>query len=74
MQLSDYPSDFPDGNVSEVAREQFQEHYLRPLGRGVKYVLLKSRFRVMYQCHMSMFFDRNAYGNEPLQYSYCEDG
>ena len=70
MHLLDYPSDFPDGDVSEVAEKQFEEHYLRPLGDGVKYVRLKSRFRVVCQCHILMFFDRNAHGKEPLRYSY----
>ena len=74
MHLLDYPSDFPDGNVSEVAEKQFQEHYPRPLGDDVKYVQLKSRFRVMCQCHMLMLFDRNAHEREPLRYSYWEDG
>ena len=73
MQVSDFPSDFPDGNVSEVAEKQFQEHYLRPLGDDVKYVQLKRRFRVMCQCYMLMFVDRNAQGRQPLRYSYWED-
>jgi hypothetical protein len=49
MQLLDYPDDYPDGNVSEMAEKQFQEHYLGPLGNGVKYVQLKSGSRVFYQ-------------------------
>ena len=51
MQLEDYPREFPSGDVSEVAEALFQEHYLRPLGDGVRYVQLESRFRVMCQCH-----------------------
>ena len=70
MQVSDFPGDFPDGNVSEVAEKQFKEHYLRPLGDNVKYVQLKRRFRVMCQYYMLMFVDRNAQGRQPLRYSY----
>ena len=70
MHMLDYPSDFPDGNVSEVAEKQFEEHYVRPLGDDVKYVQLKSRLRVMCQCYMLTFFGRNAQGRQPLRYSY----
>ena len=67
MDMSDDPDTYPDSNVSEEAEKRFQEHYLHPLGDDVRYVQLKSRFRVMCQCHILMFFDRNAQGREPLQ-------
>ena len=62
MHLLDYPSEFPDANVSEVAEMQFQEHYLRPLGDDVRYVQLMSGSTVICQCHMLMLFGRNAQG------------
>ena len=46
MHLADYPHEYPDSNVSEVAEQQFQEHYLRPLGDDVRFVRLESRFKV----------------------------
>ena len=70
MYMGDHPSDFSDGNVSEVAKKQFQEDYLCHLGDDVEYVQLQSRFIVLCQCHILMFFDRNAHGKEPLRYSY----
>ena len=49
MHLVDYPDEYPDGNVSEVAETQFQEHYLRPLGDDVRYVRLESEYRVKFE-------------------------
>ena len=47
MHMVDYPDEHPPGsNLSEVAENQFQEHYLRPLGNGVRFVRLESRYRV----------------------------
>jgi hypothetical protein len=46
MHLADYPSEYPDCDISEVAEKQFQEHYLHPLGDDVRYVKLQSGFRV----------------------------
>jgi hypothetical protein len=46
MELLDYPDSYPDGNVSETAKTLFQEHYLGPLGNGVKYVQLQSGSRL----------------------------
>ena len=62
MHLVDYPDEHPPGSkVSEVAEEQFQEHYLRPLGNKVTFVRLESGFGVKYQGYlMLMFFGRNA--------------
>ena len=42
MDVLDDPDKYVDQSVSEVAKEQFQEHYLRPLGDDVKYVQLES--------------------------------
>jgi hypothetical protein len=41
MDVLDYPDRYPDGNASQVAEEQFQEHYLHPLGDDVSYVRLE---------------------------------
>ena len=49
MHLVDFPSDYPDSNVSEIAKRQFEEHYLHPLGDNVRYVQLESGFRVKCQ-------------------------
>ena len=62
MHLVDYPHEYPpDSTLSEVAEEQFQDHYLRPLGIGVTFVRLESGFGVKYGGYlMLMFFGRNA--------------
>ena len=44
MRVADYPDQYPDSNVSEVAEKIFQEHYLHPLGDDVRYVQLQSEF------------------------------
>ena len=44
IDLSEFPSDYPDSNVSDVAERQFKEHYLHPLGDDVKFVRLGSGF------------------------------
>ena len=54
MHLVDYPNEYPDSNVSEVAEKLFQEHYLRPLGDDVRFVQLQSGFRVKWQGYMLM--------------------
>ena len=46
MLLFDYPEEYPDSNVSEVAEKIFHEHYMHPLGGNIKFVQLKSGFRV----------------------------
>jgi hypothetical protein len=60
MDVWDDPDKYPDGNVAQVAEKRFQDHYLRPLGDGVKYVQLESEFRVRCECHILMLFGRNA--------------
>jgi hypothetical protein len=49
MHLADYPNDYPDSNVSEVAEKLFQEYYLHPLGDDFRHVRLESGFRVVAQ-------------------------
>ena len=66
MDVSDYPDEYPDSNVSQVAEKRFQEHYLRPLGDDVRYVRLESGLRAMCQGHMLMFCGRNAHERLPL--------
>ena len=46
MHLSDYPNEYLDSSVSEVAEKQFQEHYLQPIGDDVRFVRLTRGFRV----------------------------
>ena len=47
MNVLDYPHIYSDRNVSEVANEQFQEHYLHPLGDVVVYVQLESEWHII---------------------------
>ena len=61
MDVLDDPDIYLDKSVSEVAEERFQEHYLQPLGDNVGYVRLGSKFQVIYQGHLLIFFGRNAY-------------
>ena len=42
MDVLDYPDKYLNRDVSEVAKEQFEEHYLHPLGEEVGYVKLES--------------------------------
>ncbi|KAN0140830.1 hypothetical protein V8E53_001274 [Lactarius tabidus] len=43
MDVLDDPDKYPDStNVAQVAEKRFQDHYLRPLGDGVRYVQLES--------------------------------
>ncbi|KAF8261935.1 hypothetical protein EI94DRAFT_1744899 [Lactarius quietus] len=44
--VSDDPFKDPESHDFEVAEKIFQDHYLRPLGDDVRYVQLKSEFRV----------------------------
>ena len=53
MQLADYPDEYPDGNVSDVAEKLFQEYYLHPLGDDFGYVRLESGFRVNCQVYFT---------------------
>ena len=62
MHIADYPNEYPDSyNVYEVAKKQFQGHYLHPLGDDVKFVRLEGEFKVI-KCegYILMFFGRNA--------------
>ena len=61
MDVLDDPDLYLDRSVYEVAKEQFQEHYVHPLGDDVKYVQLESKLQVICQGHMLMFFGRNAH-------------
>jgi hypothetical protein len=55
MNVADFPSEY-GSNVSEAVEKQFQEHYLRPLGDHVRYVRLESKFGVLYQGYVLIFF------------------
>ncbi|KAN0131255.1 hypothetical protein V8E53_010959 [Lactarius tabidus] len=50
IDVSDDPNRYLDSNVSQVAEERFQEHYLRPLGDDVKYVRLEKMHRKDSHC------------------------
>ncbi|KAN0130009.1 hypothetical protein V8E53_012163 [Lactarius tabidus] len=41
MDVSDDPDKYPDSTVAQVAEKRLQDHYLRPLGDDVRYVLLE---------------------------------
>ena len=58
---SDDPDKYLNRSVSEVAEEQFQEHYVHPLGEGASYVRLESESHVICQGDVLMFFGRNAH-------------
>ena len=66
MHLVDFPNEYPpDSKVPEVAEEQFQKHYLRPLrneqGKDVAFVRLESGFGIKYQGYLMLrFLGRNA--------------
>ena len=61
MHLRDYPNEYPDSDGSQVAEKRFQERYLHPLGKDIKFVRLQSGFTVNFQECVLMFFGRNAY-------------
>lgn len=47
MDVLDEPDKYPDIDVSDEVTRRFQEHYLQPLGDGVRYVQLQSAFRLI---------------------------
>ena len=40
--MLDYPDEYLNKSVPEVAKERFEEHYLHPLGDDIGYVQLES--------------------------------
>ncbi|KAF8272797.1 hypothetical protein EI94DRAFT_1677526 [Lactarius quietus] len=50
MHLADYPDEYPDRNVSEVAEELFQEYYLHLLGEDFRYVRLQKMHKQNTNC------------------------
>ena len=75
MHLVDYPDEHPpDSKVSDVAEEQFQKHYLHPLGNEVRFVQLESRFGVTCQgykltpqCCLTEMHRQNGHCNDLIQ-------
>ena len=61
MHLFDYPNEYPDSDVSEVAEKRFQECYLHPLGNDIRFVRLKSGFRFKCEKCLLMSVGRNAH-------------
>ena len=55
LDILDNPDKYPDSSVSEVAKQRFQEHYLRPLGDDIRYVQLESGFRLKCQGYIPTF-------------------
>jgi hypothetical protein len=60
MDVSDDLEKYLNRSASEVAEEQFNEHYVCPLGDDASYVRLASESQVICQGDMLMFFGRNA--------------
>ena len=56
IDMMDDPDQYQERSVSEVAEEQFQEHYLRPLGDNVGYVRLESELHVICYGHLLTLF------------------
>ena len=68
MHMDDYPNEYPDSKVSEVAEKQFQERYLLPLGSDAISVRLESGFRVKCQeCMLMLLVEMH------MQNSRCDD-
>jgi hypothetical protein len=66
MDVLDDPDKYP-GSVSEESAKRFQEHYLRPLGNGARYVRLESGFITHIPgLHANDLVARNAYERESL--------
>ena len=61
MDMLDDPDLYQDRSVSEVAKEQLQEHYVHPLGDDIRYVQLESKLLAICKGHKLKFFGRNAY-------------
>ncbi len=60
IDLADFSNGNFDGDILEVAEILFQEHYLRSLGDGVRFVRLASVFTMELPGYMLMFFCRTA--------------
>jgi hypothetical protein len=66
IDMLDDPDKYLNRSVSEIAEEQFQEHYLHPLGDDVEYVQLESELQVICQDHILILFGRNACERWPM--------
>jgi hypothetical protein len=58
MDVLDDPDKYLDRSVSEVVLEQFQEHYLHPLGDDVEYVQLESELQVICLSHVDVIWKK----------------
>ena len=58
IHVSDYPKEYLDSNVSEVAEKVFQEYYMRPLGDGIRFVQLQSGFCVKCQEYADVLWQK----------------
>ena len=58
MDVLDDPDKYP-GSVSDEAEKWFEEHYLRPLGKDVRYVRLESGLQIyMLGLHADSFWQK----------------
>ncbi len=48
MYLQDHQNENPGGNPAEVADRRFEEDYLRPLGKGARFVRLESASKLKF--------------------------
>ncbi len=60
IDLEDFLNETLDGDILEVAQKLFQEHYLHPLGDGVRFVRLASMCTIKLPSSVLMFFCRTA--------------
>ena len=61
IDLEDFLNEALDSDILEVAQKLFREHYLCPLGDGVRFVRLASMCTIKLPGYMLMFFCRTAY-------------
>ena len=58
MDVLDDPDKY-SGSVSDEVEKRFEEHYLRPLGKDVRYVHLESGFQIyMLGLHADCFWQK----------------
>ena len=58
MDVLDDPDKYLNRNVSEVAQELFQEHYLCPLGDDIGYVQLESELSQLSMSHIDVLWKK----------------
>ena len=56
MHLQDHPEEYLDGNAADAEDRRFKDHYLLPLGEGVRFVQVESELRAKCLGYVLMFF------------------